>query len=358
MCEALKKNFSCEVNLLNASLGGTNTEAAVAYTTSDLFFGMSQFNADIALIEKIVNERIKGFSKLNPNQKNEHISNILRDTGELIDWCLRRNIEPILICSHFAETIDYGWDTSQENGYLRSCYEKIASSFNISLIDVHGHLQKEKADSTFLLDEVHLNDLGATKVAEILTKEMHYIFTKSKSNQSTPTPYGRLSNQPRKLQILHKGSKKEWQSKLLKTKFDPITFRDSGKIVINLNEETQVSGVFFISDPWSSHIKLIPDGNLQNARLVKTFDHMSFFERVNYKPINNLSAKNTLEVSTGSGLVDIDKAIQSYFDSKMFNPQEEWCINKYLNPLYERKNNPTNTEEKIIAIFGRGVNDS
>ena len=63
--------------------------------------------------------------------------------------------------------------------------------------------------------------------------------------------------------------------------------------------------------------------------------------------------ENSLEVSIGQRPIDVDKTIESYFASKNFDPEDEWCKNKYLKPLMDRKQNLSNTREKIIAIVGK-----
>ena len=353
LVESLKHKHSLEVELLNASLGGCSTQASLAYTISDLFFGMNEFNADIALIEKSANERYKGFSSLCANEKQKHISDILNNTGELIRWCRTRKITPILISSLFAESSDYSWEVDEESGYLRRCYEELSKSYNIDFIDIHGQLRSLQGHQPLLLDEVHLNDHGATIMAEMLAEKVHQIYSTSKKDAAAGACPKKRDNQVENLQILLKGSKEDWQTNLLKTKYDPIDSGNSGKIFINPNERIYVTGIFFISDPWTSHIKLTPDCDSSRACHVKTFDHMSFFERVDFKRINNLVVENSLEVSIGQRPIDVDKTIESYFASKNFDPEDEWCKNKYLKPLMDRKQNLSNTREKIIAIVGK-----
>ncbi len=63
----INKSSGLEHLWLNASLGGTNVAATKYYTIENLFFDFKSFNPTICFIEKSVNDKIFGYSKMEPN---------------------------------------------------------------------------------------------------------------------------------------------------------------------------------------------------------------------------------------------------------------------------------------------------
>lgn len=339
------------LQVLNASLGGCSTEASLAYLKAELFFNAQAFKANLALIEKCPNERHQQFSTLTSEQKLEHEQKIYRDTLELCRWCLGEGMAPILVCSYFKHTLNASWDADEDHGYLRRCYERIAGELNLPLIDLHKAFTQAEDSEALLLDDVHLNENGALLMAREIAKELSQedqlpALLEQDTQKESDIPENAL-------EILHKGSSHAFSTKLLNTNFDLFGPGEEGQLTIQVDTETEVTGLFYISDQASSAISITADNNPATKQIIQLFDHMSFMPRVTYKPIRGLRAHQQIHIKQEAQPVDLRIAMESYERSKTFDPEADWAKTKYLQPLIERAEGNTPIHEKIIAIFGR-----
>ena len=348
LIEIASKKYGIQLEVLNASLGGCSTEASLAYLKGELFYDTKGFNADIAIIEKTPNERHLTYSKLTAQQKELHEEKVYENTMQLCQLCLIRGIRPILLTSFFKPNENSCWDRDAEHGYLRRSYEKAALESHTPIIDIFSELQTHHRPEDLLLDDVHLNKNGAEAMA--LATANALFGSKGVLNEDPPEINADTFIRDRELILLHKGNEKRFSNRLLTTFFTEITGEDRA-LEIHVDRETAITGLFYISDQSSTGIKITSDA-CDEAIDVTTFDHMSFMPRVTYKSISPVIAKSVFRITPTDKPADISKAKESYYNSKTFDPNEQWAISKYLTPLLERLDGKMPLSEKIIAVFG------
>jgi hypothetical protein len=346
-----ERSYNTDLQLLNASLGGCSTQASLAYLKADLFYNATAFNADIALIEKCPNERHLRFSQLNPQQQKEHEERVYQDTLELCTWCLQYNIRPILVCSYFKHGPDASWEATEPQGYLRRSYEKVVQELQVPLIDLHTNFCAEQDPAQLLIDDVHLNETGADAMARVVAEAL--LGSMNLSDSAATQPVSSAVATGVDLELLFKGAQKTFTNSLLSTTYAVISSDPESNLTIAVEPGIELTGLFYISDQASSAITITVDGDDKTCRTLALIDHMSFFPRVTYSSLTGFTAQKQFTISQAACLMDTNKAIESYHNSRTFNPEEEWARNKYLQPLLDRAQGKLEICQKIIAIFGR-----
>jgi hypothetical protein len=156
------------------------------------------------------------------------------------------------------------------------------------------------------------------------------------------------------LEVLFKGSTHTFTNRLLSASYSVISSDPSTSIRIAVEPDTELTGLFYISDQASSAITITPDGDGRKCHSLPLMDHMSFMPRVTYRKLTGLTAHKQFTISQAASCqVDISKTLESYHNSRTFNPEDDWACKKYLQPLLEREQGKLEICEKIIAVFGR-----
>jgi hypothetical protein len=343
-----QRSYATDLQVLNASLGGCSTQASLAYLKGELFYNTADFNADIALIEKCPNERHQRFSQLSPEQQQQHEQQVIGDTLELCAWCRQRGITPILVCSCFMPGPEASWQHAEPQGYLRRSYEAVANQAQVPLIDLHTRLGSEHELSQLLLDDVHLNETGAAAMAHVVAEAL--LGPQNLAASTAPAAPAHVSTE---LALLFRGATHTFSTRLLNTTYAEINVDPTSAITIDVEAESELTGIFYISDQESSAITITADCDESTARTLLLLDHMSFMPRVTYRQINGLTAHRHVTIRQSTRPVDTSQAIEAYHKAKTFNPEEDWARTKYLQPLLDREQGRLETCEKIIAVFGR-----
>lgn len=346
--EIALKQYGIHLEVLNASLGGCSTEASLAYLKGDLFYDTRGFGAEIAIIEKTPNERHFKFAQLTASQKKLYEKRVYESTMQLCHLCQARGIRPILLTSYFKPNENSCWDRDAEHGYLRRAYEKAALDSCTPLIDIYSNFQTHHNPGELLLDDVHLNKHGAEAMA--LAAADALFGSKSVLKEDPPRINTDTYVRGRELIVLYKGNERAFSNRLLNTFFTEIS-HENRTLEVSVSAEALITGFFYISDQSSTGIKIASDAS-DEVIDVPTFDHMSFMPRVTYKSITPLIVRSAFRMTLTDRPADISQAMKSYYNTKTFDPNEQWAIRKYLTPLRERLDGQMPISEKIIAVFG------
>ena len=362
MLELINKKTFKTHRSLNASLGGTPTIASLAYVANNLFFDTDEFRPDVAIIEKAPNERI--FSKPpTSKQVEEKYHEIILNTTKLAILFLQQGCMPVLICSYFKEDDIYSCDVSSEKSFITKAYQEVASRVGIPLINFGSFLAEKISEEgsdlndIMLLDDCHLTDAGADLMASYVANSLlsldlnHYYLNivkcgKENTNGATTIKFP---------EIIRPELHHSFSSAIVSTSYHQLDYSKSLSVRLSSEKPLSLIGIFVVSDQASPWLRILIYDNRgkqpSGESTVCLFDRMSFFPRINYIDTTScVICGQKIELSVSPLAVQVELAIDSFWSSKTFDPNERWAQEKYLKPLMDRKDGRIQVSSKIIGF--------
>lgn len=350
--------------MLNASLGGTPSIASLSYVANNLFYDVQGFQPDIVIIEKAPNER--SFSKPpSAEQVKKKLREIIDTTTRLVLHHVAQGCIPVLLCSYFKENNTYSWDPSSERGFIVKAYQEVASRTGTPLINFGKFLADQINESAagemivdkMLLDDCHLSDEGssvmASYVAESLLSIDSIYLCSNASNMGKTLP--RRYPAPALPIIIKPESNDLFSTSLVSASCHKLDLGKTLSVASPCETPWPLIGLFVVSDQASPWLRISANSPLHiqhpNESRVCLFDHMCFFPRVNYVDVSGYGiCGNEIEISILASEVDIERAIESFWSSKTFDPAESWAQEKFLKPLLQRKEGNIQLFSRIIGF--------
>jgi len=355
--QLLKSSTGIEHLLLNASLGGTTSKATLCYVAGNLFYDIKGFRPDIVLIEKAPNDRIYNYQQLDLSARQDKEEAIYAHMSTLVYLVRQHGAEPVVLFSYFEETGDYGLDVALPNGYLARVYKRIAEDLGVPILDVASHLKRVISQCSdkeeIMIDDVHLTEAGSEQMAA-------YIADRLLALPGPGLPRADLkftaeaSSDAEKLAVLKPVWNDKFETSLLTTGFYRLAGNEVLKLEIPPDNSYRLMGMFLVSDQQSGWLEIRdaqPRVEGDQGLLLCAFDRMSYLPRVHFIDLQGEQLlRGSMQFRLASKAIDLDKTVQSYYDSKMFDTAAEWALNMYLRPLLDRKAGNSEANLKLIAV--------
>jgi len=340
-------------HVLNASLGGTNVYATLAYACSDSFYPLKDFKPTVAIIEKAPNNRIYNFASLGNELRSAEVSSTIISLRRLIRYLRSIGCETVICLTSFIEDphiIDWSGE-SINSSYLahidkKACEDENAFHLNAASILSIDYDQKI---SSILLDDVHVNEAGAAAYCDAIIGLMSRSFTGEMGLSPIPPINQEINtltdHYPRI--VLPKGhDQKDWQSRIISSRYTEINSQITIYLPDDLPKNQCITGIFFIADPMSPVMRI--DSDSDDPYRICLFDHYCYMQRVHFRLTRRIRVDKKFVISLENEDVDYQVAINQFRRSKTFDPESEWAQDKYLNPLLRAKNERL----RILKLIG------
>jgi hypothetical protein len=317
---------------LNASLGGTPSEATNCYVQANLVYDIEKFAPTVALVEKTPNDKIFDFSLITPEQRNEKLGNIEKHLTSLVKSLQSRNCIVVLISMFTKPDGNLNWLRGSALNYLSSIYSRVANAANSVHVNVAEYIAGMYSDDQgcdLLLDEVHLSRTGSDVVANFIFSQISALRKSHGAIGTSGTSTIKHEGTHTKLAPLLEGREQVFKNSLLEVQYNIINL--GAKRQIDAKYRGELVGLFYINDPYSGWIKITTD--LGHSTELKLFDHFSFMPRLHYRSLPALAFECSATLEVIDKEIDYAMTVDSYNKAKTFDPKAAWAINKYLDPL-------------------------
>jgi hypothetical protein len=334
----------------NASLGGAPIESAYSYVYSNTIYDIEAFNPTVCIIEKTPNDKIYFYDKLPADRIQETLAKTRNFLRSLVRFLKAKQCEVILLSNYVKPDNCLSWDKDSNLNYLIPMYDGIATQENLLHVNIanfiYDNFNKDEINN-FFLDEVHLSESGAEVVAKKIALDLTANSSELHSNSNNLTlqldqPFSQID-----LITLHKSTDHKFDSTLLKFHYD--IFDSSNSLEIISNTSGYLSGLFYLSDPSTGWIRIEIDE--QESHEIGLFDLSAFMPRLAYRSLPKIQFKNKLSFRVIQKPINYEAALKTYNNSKTFDPNANWAIEKYKKPLLAVMQNPGNTFFKPSVIM-------
>lgn len=315
---------------LNCSLGGTNISSTVFYIVEDLFFDFDVFKPTFCFIEKSVNDKIFGYSSMEDSEKNRLIAEHLSSLNQLVKYLLSLNIKLVFIHMYFKPDLDFSWKQGSGLDYIHRNYDQVAEKYDIPSVNVTQYIEDNYSQSLdqILLDSYHLSPYGSNCVGDYIFGEIEKLSVRYSEKPTFEKDFFTVA-------VTHDSI---FSSSLLTTTYARLKYPFEVKIAVET--PAQLKGLFFIPNQYSGMIEFVSDQS--SFFEFSVFDPFCWMERLHYMGINfDFFIDQEIVIKSSWKPVNHQLALDEYNSSAMFDPQAQWAIDKYLNPLLDAVNNPT-----------------
>lgn len=323
---------------LNASLGGTPSEATYCYVRSNIVYDIAAFKPTICILEKTPNDKIFDYNKITPKQQAEKLARIENYLYSLIKHLTDSNCIVIIVSMFTLPDICLTWAQGDPLNYLSPLYDKIASKANYTHINIAETIYNsftEEELKTFFLDEVHLTAEGSELVASLALSRLISIRpidcdVHLQTHKLHPSDSSRTKIFP-----LLEGKEASFQNSLLEVMFDTIKFGQSRTLTVE--NPGSLVGLFYLNDPHSGWIKISTD--IGPSIELRLFDLFSYMPRLHYRSLPEIRFDHSVTIEVIDNAIDYASTLDSYENSKTFDPNAPWAIQKYREPLINAMTN-------------------
>ena len=335
---------------LNASLGGTPSEATYCYVHANLAGNIADFNPTVCIIEKTPNDRLYHYHHISDSQVSASLSRAEKFLSSLVRHFLSRNCIVILLSMYVQPTSISGSGVIDHLSYLIPLYDRVSSANSIPHVNIAAEvLARVELNnlSRYFLDDVHLSEDGATLVASIVLESLsrmksHDCIGLSDARSSKPESDCVLD-----LMALISGKENNFSNSLLSFRYDII---DRGEeLIVNSLSPGSLVGLFYLNDATSGWVQLTTDcGGTYELCL---FDHYSFMPRLHYLTLPDACFVSTIALRVVDRPIDYKVSINAYRTAKTFDPDADWALKKWYEPLVDAMNHPEKTSFKPVMLL-------
>jgi len=339
---------------LNASLGGTPSEATYCYVHSNLVYDIASFNPSICLIEKTPNDKIYDFCDISKELQATKIDRIKKYLLSLVEFMKNRKCAVALISMYIKPDNCLSWEKGNPLNYLSSIYDHIATETETLHINVAEKFIKRFSGndlSEMLLDDVHLTDKGAAVVGQLILEDLAFLRQNETTDVSRHLEYISPKGtqwQKTTLMTLLQGNEARFHNALLDVDYNVVKVGE--QINISTKAPGFLIGIFYLNDAQSGWIRITTDRN--HCLELQLFDHFSYMPRLHYRSLPEIDFGDLVSIEVIDKTIDYKVTLQSYENAKTFDPTEPWAVAKYLDPLLHAINTPGEICFKPVLLMG------
>ena len=349
---SLSPDSRVDHDILNASLGGTNVYATLAYAATESFYPVKQFKPSVAIIEKAPNNRINNINAIASDARNLRIQDTIVSLRRLIRLMRSIGCHTVICLTSFikdSSILDWHGD-SFDLSYLAFIDKEACSregAIHLNAASIIAEKYGNQLD-TILLDDVHVNQAGAEVYSEIVYELLSGVSLEGQKvnslsigieNSSVDCPYPLIV-------VSGNHEIKEWSSSMISTRFQEFRSQSAFRLPDDCFNNCWITGIFFIADPESPTIKIESDDD--DPFRINLFDHYCYMQRVHFRLTRRLRLKQDFVVSIEQDQVNYEAAINQFKISKTFDPDSDWAQEKYLVPLQ----NAALANSKSLKLIG------
>jgi len=337
---------------LNASLGGTPSEATYCYVHANLGCNIVDFNPTVCIIEKTPNDRLYHYQNMTSSQISDSLSRTEKFLNSLVLHFTNEDCVVMLISMYVKPALVSDSKVIDHLSYLIPLYDQVASSNCILHVNVAEKVitsLDSNEVSSLVLDDVHLTEAGSSLVASIIFDDISSLRTKHNSRFITTKTLLPDLVKSVQLMTLLTGKAYEFSNSLLSFRYDVI--KRGEEVIVGSSRPGSLVGFFFLNDPSSGWMQLVTDrGECIDICL---FDHYSFMPRLHYLTLPDIGFNSTITIKTIDKPIDYNVAIDAYHKSATFDPTADWALKKWHEPLLNAMNNPQDTSLKPVLFLAQ-----